>query len=96
MRTYDMLKQRREEIIALAGKRGASNIRGFGSVIRGDNTGDSDIDFLVDMETGRSLLDHSGLVLDLQEMLGQRVDVVTERSLYWLLKRKILKEARAL
>ena len=58
----------REQIVAAASRRGAHNIRIFGSVARGDRRGGSDIDFLVDFEPGRSLLDMTGLWLDLEEV----------------------------
>jgi hypothetical protein len=60
---------------------------------RGEN---SDIDLLVDLEKGRSLLDRVGLMVELEDLLGRKVDVVTEQGLYWLLRRRILKEARPL
>ena len=56
----------------------------------------SDLDLLVDLEPGRSLLDHSALLQDLQDLLGRKVGVLTERSIYWLLRRRILREARPL
>ena len=81
--------------MTLAVKHGAQNLRIFGSVARGDFDSESDIDFLVKMEEGRSLLDLSALTLDLRELLGVKVDVVSEDGLYWLLRRRILKEARS-
>ena len=92
----ELLGQKREEILRIAARHGARNLRVFGSVARGEANQESDIDFLVEMEPGRSLLDLSGLLLDLQDLLGRRVDVVTETGLYWLLRRRILKEARPL
>jgi uncharacterized protein len=71
-------------------------VRVFGSVARHEANEQSDIDFLVDMEPGRSLMDQGGLLMDLRELLGREVDVVTEKGLYWLLRRRILKEARLL
>lgn len=64
----------------------------FGSIVRGESTGESDIDLLVEFEGRRSLLDLAGLKLELQELLGRRVDVITYRSLHPLLKEKILSE----
>jgi predicted nucleotidyltransferase len=90
------LQEKRNEILRIAASHGARNVRVFGSVARGEANDDSDIDFLVDFEPDRSLLDHAALVVDLEELLGRKVDVVTERGLYWLLRRRILKEARAL
>ena len=91
-----LLKEKRQAIMALADKHGAHSVRVFGSVARGDSGPESDVDLLVKMEEGRSLLDLSALVLDLKELLGVNVDVVSEDGLYWLLRRKILKEARPL
>lgn len=91
-----LLKEKRQAIMALADKHGAHSVRVFGSIARGDSGPESDVDLLVKMEEGRSLLDLSAMTLDLKELLGVNVDVVTEDGLYWLLRRKILKEARPL
>ena len=96
MRVEDQLKEKREEILRVAASHGARNVRIFGSVARGEADEASDIDFLVDMESDRSLLDVAALLADLRELLGRKVDVVSEKGLYWLLKRCILKEARPL
>jgi len=80
----------------LAGKHGAHSVRVFGSVARGDFGPESDVDLLVKMEEGRSLLDLSAMILDIKELLGVNVDVVSEDGLYWFLRRKILKEAMPL
>ena len=82
--------------MTLAAKHGAKNLRIFGSVERGESNTDSDIDLLVKMEDDRSLLDLSALRLDLSDLLGIKVDVVSEDGIYWLLRRRILKEARPL
>lgn len=92
----NVLEKRRREILEIAAEHGAKNIRVFGSFARGEAGPDSDLDLLVDMEPGRSLLDLGELMLDLRDLLGRKVDVVTETSLYWLLRRKILREARPL
>ena len=92
----DVLEKWRREILEIADRRGAKNIRVFGSFARGEAGPDSDLDLLVDMEPGRSLLDLGELMLDLGDLLGRKVDIVTETSLYWLLRRKILREARPL
>ncbi len=94
--TSKVLEEKRDQILRIASRHGAHNIRVFGSVARGDADESSDIDLLVDFEPDRSLLDHAALVLDLEELLGRKVDVVTEKGIYWLLRRRILKEARAL
>jgi uncharacterized protein len=71
----------------------ACNIRVFGSVARGEADENSDLDLLVAWEPGRSLLDHSGLVQDLQELLGVKVHVGTEKALHWYVRDRILSEA---
>ena len=96
MTPNELLAAKREEILRIAAKHGARNVRVFGSVVRGEADEASDIDLLVEFEAGRSLLDQTKLMLDLEELLGGRVDVVTEGSLSRLLRRKILKEARPL
>lgn len=87
------LRQKRAAILALAAQHGARNVRVFGSVARGDDGPASDIDFLVELEPGRSLLDHAALLLDLEQLLGRKVDVATERSLKARLRAQVLKEA---
>jgi predicted nucleotidyltransferase len=74
--TLEDLRARREEILRIAATRGAHNVRLFGSVARGTAGPESDVDFLVDLEPGRTLFDLSGLILDLEEALGRRVHVV--------------------
>jgi predicted nucleotidyltransferase len=96
MKIEDLLQQKREEIFRISARHGARNIRLFGSVVRGESGPDSDIDFLVDLEKGRSLLDLGGLLMDLQQLIGRRVDVVTEKGLHWYIRDRILKEARPL
>ena len=96
MRLEDLIIDKRDEILRVAALHGAHNVRVFGSLARGEAREDSDVDLLVDMEPGRSLLDHSELLQDLRELLGRKVDVLTERSIYWLLRRRILREARPL
>ena len=80
----------------LASQHGARNVRVFGSAARGEADGDSDIDFLVELEPDRTLFDLGALLMDLQDLLGRKVDVVTDDSIYWLLRRRILKEAVSL
>ena len=96
MVAQQLVGETRGDILRLAAQHGATNIRVFGSVVRGEAGAGSDIDFLVDMEPKRSLLDIATLKLDLQDLLDCDVDVVTESSLYWLLRRRILREARPL
>lgn len=96
MTTEQLVKSRREDILRVAARHGAHNIRVFGSVARGEAGEASDVDFLVEMEPGRSLLDLGGLQAELESLLGRKVDVATEAGLYWPLRRRILKEARPL
>ena len=91
-----LLVERREEILRLAERRGAHNLRVFGSVARGEANENSDLDLLVAWEPGRSLMDHAGLVQDLQELLGIKVHVGTEKSLHWYVRDRILHEATPL
>jgi len=93
MSLEQLLSQKREDIMRAAQKHGARNVRVFGSVARGDDGPESDVDFLVDMEPGRSLLDMGGLLMDLREMLGRNVDVVTERGLKTRIRDRVLEEA---
>jgi hypothetical protein len=87
----DELRSRKDEILRLADRYGAKNIRIFGSFARGENTAASDADFLVNMEG--SLLKRIAFMQDLEELLGRKVDVVTERSIHWFVKDRILQEA---
>ena len=96
MRRDQLLRDKREEILRIASAHGARDVRVFGSVVRGEDDRGSDVDFLVEMEPGKSLLDVGGLQMELEELLGCKVDVVTESGLYWLLRRRILKEAQPL
>jgi uncharacterized protein len=91
--TLTELRSRRDEILEVARARGASRIRVFGSVARGDATEASDIDFLVDLEPDRNLLDLGGLLMDLQDLLERNVDVVTERGLRPRVATRVLADA---
>ena len=90
------LASRRNHILALAAARGASSVRVFGSVARGLDHKGSDVDLLVDLPLGTSLLDIVGLQLDIEDALGVKVDLCTERELHPDLKARILAEARPL
>jgi hypothetical protein len=93
MNVLEDLRAKRGEILRIAAKRGARNVRIFGSAARGEADAESDVDVLVDMEPGRSLLDMGGLLMDLQELLGRRVDVVSERGLRERIRERVLREA---
>ena len=92
----EILKGQRQAILELAARHGARNVRVFGSVARGDAGPASDVDFLIELEPGRSLLDHAALLLDIQALLGREVDVVTERGLKPRIRERVLREAVAL
>lgn len=92
----EILANRREQILSLAAKYGAYNVRVFGSVANGLADEKSDVDFLVELEEVKSLFDLGGLLMDLQKLLQRRVDVVTENGLHWYIKDKILNEAKPL
>jgi predicted nucleotidyltransferase len=94
--TLDDLRARREEILRIAEKHGAYNLRVFGSVVRGQAGADSDVDFLIEMEEGRTLYDLVGVIQDLEDVLGRKVDVVTEPSLHWFIRDAVLSQARTL
>lgn len=83
----------REEILRLAAKHGARNVRVFGSAARGDAGPESDVDFLVEMEEGRSFLDLVGLWQDLEKLMGSKVDVIAEGGVSPYLRERILAEA---
>ena len=87
------LRSRREEILRVAALHGARHVRVFGSVARGEADERSDVDFLVEMERGRSLLDLGGLLMDLRDLLGRPVDVITERGLRERIRSRVLREA---
>ena len=94
--TMDVIRKKRTRILAIAGRHGATNLRVFGSVARGDAGPESDLDLLVELEPGRSLLDHIALIQDLEEALGCKVDVVTVKALKERYKKRVLDETIAL
>lgn len=93
MSLYEDVIKRKDTIQKLAAAHGAQKIRLFGSVIRGEDTPDSDLDLLVEFEPGRSLIDHIGLIQDLEDLLERKVDVVTERGLSIYIRDHITHEA---
>ncbi len=92
----ELLREKRAEIQRIAASHGATNIRVFGSVARGEDRPDSDIDLLVDLERGRSLLDLIAIKQDVEDLLGRRVDVVVERSLSPYIRESVLEAAVSL
>ena len=93
MVTRELIRHRREAIVEIARRYGAHDIRVFGSVARGDATEASDLDLIVRFDPGRSLLDHGGLVMDLRELLGIRVDVIDEDGMRERFRNHVSKEA---
>ncbi|MEN6326316.1 MAG: nucleotidyltransferase family protein [Syntrophomonas sp.] len=89
----DKIKNRRESIIQIASKYGANNIRIFGSISRGDDNLESDIDLLVNFDEERTLFDLINLKLELEDLLNRKVDLVTERALHPLIHDRVLQEA---
>lgn len=93
MTREQLLKEKREEIMRLCAKHGARNVRIFGSVARGEADEQSDIDLIVEFEPERSLLDHAALWLELRELLGYKVDVVSDRGIKPRIRERVLREA---
>lgn len=89
----DELRRRREEILRVASRHGARNVRVFGSVARGEDDSNSDVDFLVEFDLGRSLLDHAGLQIELEDLLGGKVDVASAGGLRERIRDRVLGEA---
>jgi len=93
MTLFELLQQKRDDILRIAAKHGAYNVRVFGSVARGEAGPDSDIDLLIDRGPITSSWFPAGLVLELEETLGQRVEVITEKALNRHLRDRVLREA---
>jgi len=93
MSREELVREKQGEILGLAARYGARNVRVFGSVARGKADEQSDVDFLVEMEPGRSLLDLGGLQAELEALLGCSVDVVTEKGLKPRIRGRVLAEA---
>ncbi len=96
MRINDTVKKKRSEILRIAVRYGGKNVRLFGSVARGAATESSDVDILLELEQGRSLLDLIAIKQDLEDLLGSQVHVVTESSLSPYMRDEVLKEAVSL
>ncbi len=87
---HPLIETHRAELLALAGRRGITGVRVFGSMSRGDDRDESDVDLLVTLAPGTSGLALGGLLLDAQDLLGRRVDIVTEASLHPALREQVL------
>lgn len=96
MSVGELLESKREDILRIAARHGARAVRVFGSAARGDSGPSSDVDFLVELEDGRSLFDLVGLQQDLEKTLERPVDVVEPEGLHWYIRDKVLSEARPL
>lgn len=83
----------RQQILRLASQHGISNVRVFGSTVRGDEIKDSDIDLLVNVENGRDLFDVGAFSMDVEKLLHRRIDVVTENALHHIIRKTVLEEA---
>ena len=97
MKLQQLLQEKRAEILNIAEKHGASNVRIFGSVARAEETETSDIDFLIDYDLDKIYpWFPGGLLMDLQDLLGCKVDIVTEKGLSKFIKSRVLEEAKPL
>jgi hypothetical protein len=92
----ESIQENRDGIVHAAARRGVRNVRLFGSVARGEARPDSDVDVLVDLAPGRNLFDLGGFAMDLEALLGRRVHAVTEGSIHWYIRDRVLREARPL
>jgi predicted nucleotidyltransferase len=88
-----LIENHRAELLELARRRGVTGVRVFGSLSRGDGGDNSDVDLLVTLAPGINALALGGLLLDAQELLGRRVDVVTEASLHPALRERVIADA---
>ena len=93
MTLEDLLKEKREAILRICANHGARNVRVFGSVARGEADAQSDIDLIVEFEPERSLLDHAALWLELQDILGCKLEVVSDRGIKPRIRERVLREA---
>jgi uncharacterized protein len=89
----ELLREKRERVLQIAAKHGAHHVRVIGSVARGEAKPDSDVDLLVDLEPERSLLDHAALMIELEALLGRKVDVATERGMRPRIRERVLRDA---
>ena len=93
MNAKELLQQRRAEVLRLAAKHGADNVRVFGSVARDEAEAQSDVDLLVEAGPNHTPFFPGGLIADLEALLGLRVDVVEPAGLHWYIRDRVLKEA---
>jgi len=97
MALLETLREKREQVLEVAAKHGAFNVRVFGSVVRGEDTPESDIDFLIDYDLEKvTPWFPGGLLMDLQDLLGRKVDVLTERGISPWIRERVLAEAKPL
>jgi uncharacterized protein len=92
----ELLREKRQDILRIAAQHGAYNVRVFGSAARGEASPDSDVDLLVEVGPVHSSWFPAGLVVDLENLLGRKVDVVTKEALHWYIRDRVLKEAMPL
>jgi predicted nucleotidyltransferase len=93
MNMSEPVYEKRDQILEIAARHGARNVRVFGSAARGETSPDSDVDLLVEVGPTHSRWFPAGLILDLEELLGREVDVVTEDALHWYIRDRVLEEA---
>ena len=93
MATDDLLKRNRREILRICAEHGALNVRVFGSFARGEAGPDSDVDLLIDVASEHSAWFPGGLLMDLQDLLGRKVDIATEDALHSVIRDQILRDA---
>jgi uncharacterized protein len=93
MAVDDLLNRKRADILRIADRHGATNVRVFGSMARGDAGPDSDVDLLVDVLPGHSRWFPGGLLAELEQLLGRKVDVVEPEGLHWYVRDRVLAEA---
>lgn len=88
--------EKRDDILALAEKHGVKDVRIFGSVVRGDDRPDSDIDFLISLGEGGGISEWFNFKFGLEDLLHRQIDVVPEKNLHWFVRPQILAEAKPL
>ena len=93
MLSAETVRGRRQEILEIAARHGAHDVRIFGSVARGQATESSDLDLIVRFDPGRSLIDHGRLIDELEQLLGVKVDVVSERGMRDRFRQRVTTEA---